>query len=116
MADQRHDASFTDTGLRSRVFGSTAYRTPPAPRESTAELRVDGEDSRATVDRIDTVGRAADEVAAAQITALYGVHHGDGLWFTECAWCNRVRSVAGDWHALAASHRSAIRAERTHGI
>jgi len=116
MTDQRHDVSFSDTGLRSRGVGSTTNRPTSAPHESVAELQVDYERGAAAVDRITTVGPVADEVAAVRMTALYGIHRDNGVWVTECAWCKRVRNVAGDWQTLAPSVRSAIRAERTHGI
>lgn len=102
MTDQRHDVSFTDTGLRSRGVGSP----PNGPTSARA----------ATVDRVASVGLVADDGVAAQMTALYGIQRADGVWITECAWCRRVRNVAGNWQTLSQSVRSTIRATRTHGI
>lgn len=111
MTDQRQDVSFTDTGLRSRGVGSTPYRSTSAPHESVVAFRVDYEGPAAAV-----VRAVADEAVAVRMTALYGVHRADGVWVTECAWCKRVRNVAGDWQTLSRSVRSTIRAARTHGI
>lgn len=116
MTYERQDVSFTDTGLRARGVGSTTYR-PTSAADEVAELRVDDERPAATADRsISACAAGADEVAATRMTALYGIHRDDGMWVTECAWCKRVRNVAGDWQTLSRSARSAIRAERTHGI
>jgi hypothetical protein len=48
--------------------------------------------------------------------ASCGVHREDAVWVTECAWCKRVRSVAGDWQTLAPAVRAAMGTERTHGV
>jgi hypothetical protein len=116
MTDQRHDVSFTDTGLRSLRVGSTRYRPTSAPHESVVAFWVDYEGPAATINRITADRLAADEAVAVRMTALYGVHRADGVWVTECAWCKRVRNVAGDWQTLSQSVRSTIRAARTHGI
>jgi len=62
------------------------------------------------------VHRAADEAAGRRAMAAYGVRRGEAVWVTECAWCNRVHSVAGDWQTLAPSVRAAMEIERTHGV
>ena len=116
MTDQGQGVSFADTVRRSQGGGSTTDRPTSAPHESVAELRVDNERPAATADLPTAAPTVADEVAAARMTGLYGIHRDDGVWVTMCAWCKRVRSVAGDWQTLAPSVRGAIRAERTHGI
>lgn len=37
-------------------------------------------------------------------------------WVTECAWCKRVRSLAGEWLTLIPPIRTATGVELTHGI
>jgi hypothetical protein len=59
---------------------------------------------------------AADQAAAAHAMASCGVRRDDAVWVTECAWCNRVRGVAGDWQTLAPAVRAAMAIERTHGV
>lgn len=115
MANQRHDASVPDSGAQSQRTGATTNRRTSAPRDSIAEIPIHHEDSVTPGDRTDAGGSTADEVVV-RMTALYAVRRDDGIWFTECAWCKRVRNVTGDWQALALSDRSAIHAERTHGI
>ena len=62
------------------------------------------------------VDHAADQVAATRALASCGLHRDDAVWVTECAWCNRVRTVAGDWQTLAPAVRAAMAIERTHGV
>jgi hypothetical protein len=62
------------------------------------------------------VDHAADQAAATRAIASCGVHRDDAIWVTECAWCKRVRSVAGDWQTLAPAVRAAMEIERTHGV
>lgn len=62
--------------------------------------------------------RASPSTATAVAKAMVacGVVRDDGIWVTECAWCNRVRSITGDWQALDPAVRAAMPGERTHGI
>lgn len=116
MADQWHRASFADANLRPRVVGPMTDGSTSVSRESVAELRVDRESPAARVGRTTAAGLEATDPLAARTTAQYGVHRDDGVWITECAWCKRVRSVAGEWQTLTPSARSTVCAERTHGI
>lgn len=59
---------------------------------------------------------ATSQTAPARETAAYGVRRADGIWITECAWCQRVRSVHGDWHHLTPDARAVRVVGRTHGI
>jgi hypothetical protein len=65
---------------------------------------------------VDVDPRPADKAAAARAAADCGVSRDDGVWVTECAWCKRVRSVAGEWQTLTPVVRAAIGVERTHGV
>ena len=65
---------------------------------------------------VDAEHRAAHQAAAARAMASYGVRCEDAVWVTECAWCKRVRTVAGDWQTLAPNVRAAMGTERTHGV
>ena len=56
------------------------------------------------------------DAAAAEATESYGVVRKGTIWVTECAWCKRTRTIAGDWYTLNPNVRAAIGAERTHGI
>ncbi len=58
----------------------------------------------------------ASNLAAIDVGTAYGAHRDDAIWITECAWCKRVRSPAGDWHTLTRAIRGAIGVELTHGI
>jgi hypothetical protein len=116
MADQCHDASFAGAIPRPRVVGPRTDGSTSVSRESVAELRVAYEGPTVRVCRTTAAGPEADDLVDARTTTLYGIHRDDGVWITECAWCKRVRSVAGEWQTLTASARSTIRAERTHGI
>ena len=62
------------------------------------------------------VDHAADQAAATRALASCGLHRDDAVWVTECAWCNRVRTVAGDWQTLAPAVRAAMDIQRTHGV
>lgn len=116
MADQWHDASFADANRRARVVGPMTDGSTSVSHESVAGPSVPRERPAARVGRTAAAGPEADDLVAARTTELYGIHRDDGVWITECAWCKRVRSVAGEWQTLAPSARSRIRAERTHGI
>jgi hypothetical protein len=74
------------------------------------------EPSRAGVAPLVSSIRSADQAAAVRAIASFGVWRDDGVWITECAWCKRVRSTAGEWRTLTAAVRGAMGAERTHGI
>jgi hypothetical protein len=63
---------------------------------------------------LDLDRRSADQ--AARAIASCGVRREDAVWVTECAWCKRVRGVAGDWQTLAPAVRAAMDIERTHGV
>jgi hypothetical protein len=75
---------------------------PQSPTSSTAPSAVDH--------------GAADQDAAAHAMASFGIRRDDAVWVTECAWCKRVRGVAGDWQTLAPAVRAAMAIERTHGV
>ncbi len=81
---------------------TVARADPERPGSFTAPLDVDH--------------RAANQAAAARAMASCGVRRDDAVWVTECAWCKRVRSVAGDWQTLAPNVRVAMGTERTHGV
>jgi hypothetical protein len=59
---------------------------------------------------------SADQAAAARAIVSCGVRREDAVWVTECAWCKRVRGVAGDWQTLAPAVRAAMDIERRHGV
>ena len=65
---------------------------------------------------LDAEHRAAHQAAAVRAMASCGVRCEDAVWVTECAWCNRMRSVAGDWQTLAPAVRAAMDIQRTHGV
>jgi hypothetical protein len=115
VADQTHDFGVTTTNLSPPIVRSSTDRAT-VPHESVAELRVHYDGPAEKVGQTVVASPAANEAGPERMTALFGIHRDDGVWVTECAWCKRVRSVAGDWHTLSATDRSAIHAERTHGI
>ena len=65
---------------------------------------------------VDVGHRATDQAAAARAVASCGIRRDNAVWVTECAWCKRVRSLAGDWQTLAPTVRAAMGTERTHGV
>jgi hypothetical protein len=65
---------------------------------------------------IDQPSMDASGAAAERATPSFGVAMHDSVWVTECAWCERMRSNAGDWHTLSPAVRAAMRVELTHGI
>jgi len=65
---------------------------------------------------VDVDHRAADQAAAVRAMASCGIRRDDAVWVTECAWCKRVRTIAGDWQTLAPNVRAAMGTERTHGV
>ncbi|HEY5413326.1 MAG TPA: hypothetical protein VIK41_00785 [Gemmatimonadaceae bacterium] len=84
-----------------------------------SSLQSVADDVRATMKALadlDAEHRAAHQAAAARAMASCGVRCEDAVWVTECAWCNRMRSVAGDWQTLAPAVRAAMKIERTHGV
>jgi len=83
---------------------------------ATTEARADTESTTSSIAPLDVDHRATHQAAAARAMASCGVHRDDAIWVTECAWCKRVRSVAGDWQTLAPAARAAMEIERTHGI
>jgi hypothetical protein len=80
------------------------------------EPRADTERPGSSTAPVDVDHRATDQAAAVGAVALYGIRRNDAVWLTECAWCKRVRSVAGDWQTLAPTVRAAMGTERTHGV
>ena len=68
--------------------------------------------ARATAREVD----AMHQTAVIREAASFGVRRGDGIWITECAWCERVRTVNGDWQRLTPDVRAAMPPGRTHGI
>jgi hypothetical protein len=81
-----------------------------------SEARADTERPGSSTAPVDVDHRAADQAAAVRAMASCGIRRDDALWVTECAWCKRVRSVAGDWQTLAPNVRAAMGTERTHGV
>ena len=80
------------------------------------EARADRERPGSSTARVDVDHRTADQAAAARAMASSGIRRDDAVWITECAWCKRVRSVAGDWQTLAPNVRAGMGTERTHGV
>ena len=83
---------------------------------ATTEAWAETERPGSSTAPVDVDHRAADQAAAARAMASCGVRCEDAVWVTECAWCKRVRSVAGDWQMLAPAVRAAMAIERTHGV
>ena len=79
-----------------------------------------GETERSIVDNGETIGQPSMSVGGRSAldgaTAAYGVLRDDAIWVTECAWCERVRTPAGDWKTPTASIHAAMGVQRTHGI
>ena len=46
----------------------------------------------------------------------FGIPRDNAVWVTECAWCKRMRNVAGEWHTLLPSMSTTTGIELTHGI
>jgi hypothetical protein len=78
-----------------------AWARAESPTSSAAALDVD---------------HVTDQAAATRAMASCGVRRDGAVWVTECAWCKRVRNVAGDWQTLAPNVRAAMEIERTHGV
>ena len=57
-----------------------------------------------------------DRTAVSRAMVACGVIRDDGVWITQCAWCDRVRTIQGDWETLDHGIRAAMPVERTHGI
>ena len=57
-----------------------------------------------------------DRTAVSRAMVACGVIRDDGVWITQCAWCDRVRIIRGDWETLDHGIRAAMPVERTHGI
>ena len=83
---------------------------------ATTEAPADTESPRSSGAAPDVDRRAAHQADAARAMASYGVRRENAVWVTECAWCKRMRSVAGDWQTLAPAVRAAMKIERTHGV
>jgi hypothetical protein len=102
------------TGQSNRVGSS------PQPVVDDLRARIDAragtESPTSDVSVPDVAYPSADQAAAANAKAPPSVHRDDAIWVTECAWCRRVRSVAGDWHTLAPVLRAGMNTERTHGV
>ena len=81
-----------------------------------ADARLDTARLRAIAATANVPPRSTDQAAAARATADCGVVRDAAVWVTECAWCERVRSVAGEWQTLIPAVRAAMGAERTHGV
>ena len=78
--------------------------------------RADTERPGSRLAPVDVRHRATDQAAAARAVASCGIRRDDVVWVTECAWCKRVRSLAGDWQMLAPNVHAAMGTERTHGV
>lgn len=87
-----------------------------SPRSDSAR----GEAERSSTDNGETIGQPSlarrNRATPDGATAAYGVVRDDVIWITECAWCQRVRSAAGAWHAPSPAIRAVNGVERTHGI
>ena len=80
------------------------------------EALADAESHTSSAALLDMEHRAAHQAAAARAMAFCRIRRDDAVWVTECAWCKRMRSVAGDWQTLAPAVRAAMKIERTHGV
>ena len=57
-----------------------------------------------------------DRADAERAMAAGGVTRANAIWVTECAWCQRVRSVAGHWQTLIPPVPTTMGVQLTHGI
>jgi hypothetical protein len=90
--------------------------SPQSGAASGATAEPPSATTRASVAPLDARIRSVHHAAAARAIASCGVRRDDAIWITECAWCNRVRSTAGEWRTLIEAVRGAIDGARTHGI
>jgi hypothetical protein len=110
------DASSGATNHSYRVGSSLQMVADDVGATTEARAGTDSPTSSGTPLDVHLDHRTADHIAAARAMASCGVHHDGAVWVTECAWCKRVRSVAGDWQTLTPAVRAAMKIERTHGV